>query len=368
MAGPPRYQTLQLGARPGTVVHPIVMPAPQTRTTWNSILNSLPHRITMPVVGHLLGGPDLASANFLQADTAAVDVRRFLSAIQQAMPRVNGQGATIINREVIATTTAGITTAFPDDTQNFLTVQTAIGYHPSAQQPTLTLTSTGPGLVWATSPINIGWQEAIAALTANPQAYPGVLTLAQAQQAQANDHEAHRRGQADWHNVVVFIYRRITFIYDPSALTLNTANPQGLSDFQAAALGNTTGAGIDSHNVPHLNIANRLYSHGFNNTRGASNLGRLGKRNTTGPCWIGGGGNVVGGPIPGNGECRAMCGNFIVVVALLVYMSLNVDGRFTATQVVEAAQNLDWLLGGKLDGSGAGLGVGLPEWFRIRLY
>ena len=65
--------------------------------------------------------------------------------------------------------------------------------------------------------------------------------------------------------------------------------------------------------------------------------------------YIGGGGNVAGG---GAGECRPMVGNWVVMMAVLHTASKMLE--LTQQQQDEADENLDWVLGGQVNGSSDG--------------
>jgi len=320
----------------------------------------------------MLAGHRLRQANWLHGDTSAAEVQAFLEDVQKTFPCAGGArpGATVVNREVIGTSKAGIKLAFPGDAAHFLTTSTAIGYHLSGKKATLTLTATGPGLTWEQSSLRRAWMETISQLTADPQAFAGRWTLDSAAAQMEAARLAHGAGSGDWHSEVVLIKDNVTFLYDPSACTLHTGTQGGSALWQDIQQGTPPQAGIDCKLYPHSTIAIKLALHAYARSKSGGNQGRLGKPENRRGCWIGGGGNVaVDGANPTAGRCREMCGNFLVVVAFLVYVSGGGGGDLvTEEERKGAGRNLDWLLGGQLDGSGVGAGVARPEWLRFYLH
>ena len=67
----------------------------------------------------------------------------------------------------------------------------------------------------------------------------------------------------------------------------------------------------------------------------------------------------------GAGECRPMVGNWIVMMAVL-HTASKMPG-LTQQQYDEADENLDWVLGGQINGSSDGV-AGRSPWWKLRCY
>ena len=376
----PTLATHQLGNLPQhTTAFPIDMPAPNQ--TWQAIFNRLPRKgpFTLAFVNRLTQqDPLIALPNRLSGATQPAQLNAYLNAINTIFPRATGPaaGPTTVRREVAATTANGLTGAFGAANANlYHHTGPAVQQHPSAAAGTLTLLAAGPNLTWQNSHVAQGFAVAIQnAITAHGA---GSLQHNQLLQVRDTAQTAHAAGTADWHNIVTYIYHRRTFIYDPSAISFDTATAAGHTVQTQLATGSVPPDGLDSHALVNINPARSLWTHGFNNSASGSR-GRLGTRNNADGVWIGGGGNVqqpVNPAVPtvlNPGECRAMCGNFILLVHALQWLAeQGAQIGLSAQQRADALFDLDWLLGGFLDSSSTALATANNyrlEWVRVRVY
>jgi hypothetical protein len=150
--------------------------------------------------------------------------------------------------------------------------------------------------------------------------------------------------------VVLYIKENITFIYDPSALTVGYTTVIGRQTLQQAA-SNTEG--IDPKMISNVGTTARLW-------RAAYGPEGFGQSTNMAGGWIGGGGNY-------GSECRCMCATFIVVVHALQWLwECGHSEGLSEIQCDDVGRNLDWLLGGKLTGRGVQEGIQMPRWVRLR--
>jgi hypothetical protein len=294
-------------------------------------------------------------------------VNGFLQALNSAFPRTQGRGPRTVSREVAGNSAAALQQMFPGHAQHFHHINSALQEHSGSGAGTLTLVSTGPNLVWEQSQIGRSFTAAIDEASRQYGSESGeVRGLMQGREAART---AHREGRADWHNVVVYVYRRRTYVYDPSAISYANDTGAGVRLGQQLQSNSIPGEGIEANAIAHIEGARRLWRSGFDNSnRGA----RLGRRSNAAGAWIGGGGNVY---VNDNdaGDCRSMCGDFLVVVHVLQWLGECGGGEMglSEQQRQDAEFNLDWLVGGCLSGSSNERAMERNmrlQWVRMRMH
>jgi len=368
---PTPIQVHQLGNIPQhTPNFPITMPA--GNENWSVIFNRFPRRgvFSQAFLARLEQSEELRNPHYLTGGMNPQQVNGFLNALNTTFPRL-GTGPRTVQREVAATTLQGLQAAFGNQAAGFYYTGSAVGQHASGAAGTLALVATGPHVVWSNSYTAQGFITALEVATAafGPDS-PEVAQLRTDRDAARAKHES---GSADWHDVVTYIYQRKTFIYDPSAISCNSNTAGGRAVLEQLETNDIPAGGLQGNALVGVNGARALWAHGFNNP-GSQNQGRLGRRNTTRGVWIGGGGNVqqlVVQNVFNTGECRAMCGDFIFMAHVLQWLAdRGSEVGLSAQQRSNALFNLDWLLGGYLDGTSTVSAMQNSRrlhWVRVRL-
>jgi hypothetical protein len=273
---------------------------------------------------------------------------------------------------VAGTTAAAIQAAFPETSQAFYAA-TMVGSQVRKQTGTLILVATGPSLTWQNSHIAVDLRNQIAtAEAANNQ-----QLVTQLQATFEHQRQLHLDGQTDWHDTILFIKGRKLWLYDPSALTcqfIAGANSHAEQVFQQVQSDSVPVQGIDCRAVANLNMVREIFVRNYQNQGNAP----LGRRDNVEGFYLGGGGNVeeaVSGGfldnIAGGGDCRPMCGNFVALLATLLWAEADTAG-LTEQQVYEQRVNIDWVLGGFYNGLAkddvGAQAVGIPQWWRYNVY
>jgi len=314
----------------------------------------------------------------LHAEDDPLIVNEYLADIQQAFPhqpaaqnpRVNG--VKILGKEVAGTTPASLQAAFPDVPQAFYAA-TTIGSAVRKQTGTLILVATGPNLIWHNSHIAIDLRNQIqrAKDINNHQLVTQLEATFRYQQ------QLHQDGQTDWHDAVLFIKGRKLWLYDPSALTFQFiagANSHTEQVFQQVQSDTLPAQGIDCRALANLNMVRATFIRNYHNQGHAP----LGRRDNVEGFYIGGGGNNTqaisdesNDDITESGDCRPMCGNFIALLATMLWAEADTEG-LTEHEAYEQQVNIDWILGGFYNGLAKddiqAQAIGIPQWWRFRAY
>lgn len=388
MANDPTSITMfPLGNKPGYIPYPIT-PSVQPQS-WATLFNRLPRHLACQnnIIAALQGSTCayIRRAHLLGGEVNAQLLNSFLRELNARFPaRVNTQrskdrpaGATTVDRELAASTKNSLERQFGVDSRAFHHISSALGQHPGAAAGTLTLAATGPNLTWEHSYAKQACDKLVADAVArfgpnSSQAQQEERTRMQAQQN-------HKAGSAEWHDVVVYVRQGRTFIYDPSAVSYNTLSGMGRTVGQQIQTDTVPAVGVEGGGIANINMALALWRRGFN-SRGPDNQGKLGTRSGR-MVWIGGGGNVLqlvmGAPgeedVYALGSCRPMCGNWMVLVHTLQWVSEQgwAQRNLSEQNCANARFNLDWLLGGLLTGESNEWAVAQKrrlDWVRVYVH
>jgi hypothetical protein len=202
---------------------------------------------------------------------------------------------------------AALQAAFGDDAPLYGDFQNVISGISSAVQGGLALVSVGPNLTWAQSHKSKDFEQRLASVDQDQDLAEHAQLIAQRDAAR----EAHRSGSADWHNIVLYIVNKRCFVYDPSALTMSTGSDTGKEMWRRLNADDPPRGGYDARMLVNVAPAARIWATGFSNAKGA----RFRKPANASGAWIGGGDNWA--TAEECGDCRGMCGNFIVLAHAL---------------------------------------------------
>jgi hypothetical protein len=342
---------------------------------WHHITQRLPYPINKVATLRLstwMPNPDELDGN----DNPSV-VNEYLTDLQKAFPhlpaaqnpRING--VKILGREVAGTTPTSLG-AFPDMPQAFYAAST-VGSEVRKQAGTLILVASSPNIVWETSHIAVDLRDQInRAQAANNQ-----KLVTQLQATFEQQRKIHQDGQIDWYNSVLFIKGKKLWLYDPSAITcqfIPGSNTRAEQVYQELENDTLPAHGIDCRGVANLNMVREIFIRCYHN-RGNAPLGR---RDNLEGFYIGGGGNILRAT-PGEflentvawGDCRPMCGNFIALIATLLWAEEDIED-LTEEEVRQQRVNIDWMLGGLYNGLAKddveAQQLGIPQWWRYYCY
>jgi len=343
---------------------------------WQHLTRHLPYPINPAATARL--SATIPDPDDLHADDDTTKVNDYLTDLQQAFPHLPAaqnppvNGVKILAREVAGTTPAAIQAAFPETFRGFYAA-TTVGPEVRKQAGTLILVATGPNLTWMNSHIALDLRNQIA--TAEAANNEELVTQLKATFEEQQD--AHKNAQTDWHNAVLFIKGRKLWLYDPSALTcqfIEGTNSYAEQVFQQVQNDTLPARGIDCRAVANLNMAREIFVRNYRNDGTAT----LGRRDSVEGFYIGGGGNVSRA-MPGEfleniaagGDCRPMCGNFLALLAMLLWAEAD-TAQLSNDEVYEQKVNIDWLLGGFYNGLAKddvqAQASGIPQWWRYNVY
>jgi hypothetical protein len=341
-------------------------PPPPPAADWDALFNRLPFPDvlkTPDVRARLAAAVATRRPYHLTGDMAPADVNTFLEAVNKAFPRhgdnKDARGPRTVARECAGRSRAALQTMFGGDAKLFASVTDAVQEVSTAVRGGLALVAAAPNLTFRKTHDAKDTQARLDAVD-DPDS-PEARQLAARMDA---SRIAHAAGTMDWHNVVVYFYRRKTFVYDPSAVRVNTTSAEGRDIAQRLAEGRHPPRGYDARSLVNLTPAAQLWAGGFHNGQRP----RFGKTSNSDGAWLGGGGNLATWTEAAGwtgGDCRSMCGNFIVVVHALQWVS---DKAGEADERQRAEDNLDWLLGGRLTGGGLRSMAPNVEWVRLRMH
>jgi hypothetical protein len=342
--------------------------------SWNALFDHLPFPgiLKSPgILSRFAASPELRQPYHLSGDAEAAKVNTFLKAVNQAFPRgppdVPGAGAIVgprtVEKEVAGRTKHGLTAMFGDEAPLFMTAKNAVWAMSTAGPGALALVAGAPNLTWPKTHEAKDMTARLAAmLNANS------VSARQLRRQMLAARVAHASGTTEWHDVVVYVRLKKTFVYDPSAVRVNATSTAGREILECLERGQPPAGGYDARMLVNITPAADVWAAGFCRDPRP----RFGLPNSAAGAWIGGGGNVatwsakVGWT---GGDCRGMCGNFLVVVHALQWASER--GRtaagLTADECRQAEDNLDWLLGGKLTGRGVPSAVNV-RWEPLRMH
>jgi hypothetical protein len=341
--------------------------------SWNALFDRLPFPgiLRSPgIFSRFANSPELCRPYHLSGDAEAAEVNAFLEAVNHAFPRgpPDATGASAIagprtvEKEVAGKTNQGLAAMFGNEAPLFMTVKDAVSAMSTAGPGALALVAGAPNLTWPKTHEAKDMAARLAAIP-NPNSAPARQLKAQMQTART----AHASGTMEWHDVVVYIRLKKTFVYDPSAVRVNATSKAGYEILERLKQGQPPAGGYDARMLVNITPAADVWAAGFCRDPGR----RFGLPNSAAGAWIGGGGNVATWSANmgwTGGDCRSMCGNFLVVVHALQWASQR--GRtadLTADECYQAEANLDWLLGGNLTGRSVPLAVNV-RWEPLRMH
>jgi hypothetical protein len=344
------------------------------RRSWNALLDHLPFPgiLRSPgILSRFAGSPELRRPYHLSGDAEAAEVNAFLKAVNQAFPRGPPDaaragvmvGPRTVEKEVAGKTKQSLTAMFGDEAPLFTTAKDAVWAMSTAGPGALALVAGAPNLTWPKTHKAKDMAARLAQML-DPNSVPARQLRVQMLTARV----AHASGTMEWHDVVVYVRLKKTFVYDPSAVRVNATSRDGREILECLERGQPPAGGYDARMLVNIAPAADVWAAGFCHDRGR----RFGLPKSAAGAWIGGGGNIatwsanVGWT---GGDCRSMCGNFLVIVHALQWASER--GRtaagLTADECRQAEDNLDWLLGGNLTAGGVSSAVNV-RWEPLRMH
>lgn len=260
-------ETYELGSN-DPAMH-TTFPLPLRSNNWDDFADVLPFPAPLKHSGIKRRLDAIGRPHALQGDASPAAVNAFLRAVNQAFPRgpadgqLGGQvGPRTVERELAGATAKALHDMFEKDGSLFAHTSAVVGEMSSAISGALVLAATAPNLTWAKSHAAKDMNATLSALKqSSAKAAEVRARLAAAQ-------EQHQAGTAEWHDVVVYLRRKITFVYDPSAVRVNATSDAGRTMLEQLRRDSPPAGGYDARMPVQISAASEIWRAGFRNSGG----------------------------------------------------------------------------------------------------